>query len=71
MSEVIAVAQSVPDVVAIDLDGLHRTTPPADAAGLHPRLPAALPAMGPDGEMTGAELLTLDPGPLEALEVMS
>jgi hypothetical protein len=71
MSEVIAVAQNVPDVVAVDLDRLYRTVPPADTPGLHPRLPAALPGLGPLGEALAAELLTLDPGPLDALEVMS
>jgi hypothetical protein len=71
MSEVIAVAQAVPDVVAVDLDRLYRTSPPADAPGLHPRLPAALPGVGAGGQMMGAELLTLAPGPLDALEVMS
>lgn len=71
MSEVIAIAQNVPDVVAVDLDRLYRIVPPADAMVVHPRLPAALPSLGPDGEMMAAELLTLDPGPLDALEVMS
>jgi hypothetical protein len=71
MSEVIAVAQAVPDVVAVDLDRLYRTAPPADAPILNPRLPAALPSLDPTGETLGAELLTLTPGPLDALEVMS
>jgi hypothetical protein len=70
MSEVIAVAQAVAGVVAIDLDRLYRSSAPADAPGLVPRLLAALPEMGPNGQMTAAELLTLDPGPFDGLEVM-
>ena len=70
MSEVISAAQDVAGVVAVDLDRLYRTTPPFDTAALHPRLSAALPAIGADGRMVAAELLTLDPGPLEALGVM-
>lgn len=69
-SEVISVAQNVRGVVAVDLDRFYRTTPPLNTAVLHPRLPAALPSLGSDGLMVSAELLTLDPGPLEALEVM-
>jgi hypothetical protein len=65
MSEVIAVAQDVPGVEAIDLDRLYRTTPPADAPVVNPRLPAALPGIGPDGHMVAAEILVLDPGPLD------
>jgi len=71
MSEVIAVAQGVPGVEAIDLDRLYRTTPPADQPPLNPRLPAALPSIGPDGHMVAAELLTLVLGPLDELKVMS
>jgi hypothetical protein len=70
MSEVIAVAQGVTGVEAIDLDRLYRTTPPADQPPLNPRLPAALPGIGLDGHMAAAELLTLVPGPLDELEVM-
>jgi predicted phage baseplate assembly protein len=70
MSEVIAVAQSVPGVVAIDLDRLYRSSAPADPPGLVPRLLAALPEIGNDGQMVAAELLTLDPAPLDLLEVM-
>jgi predicted phage baseplate assembly protein len=65
MSEVIAAAQDVPGVEAIDLDRLYRTTPPVDAPVVNPRLPAALPGMGPDGHMVAAEILVLDPGPLD------
>lgn len=70
MSEVIAVAQAVPGAVAIDLDRLYRSSAPADPPGLIPRLLAAPPEIGSDGQMTAAELLTLDPAPLDLLEVM-
>ena len=70
MSEVIAAAQAVSGVVAIDLDRLYRTTPPFATPAAHPRLTAAMPALGPDGMMIAAELLTLDPGPLDWLTVM-
>ncbi len=71
MSEVIAVAQAVAGVIAIDLDRLYRTSPPTDLPGLHPHLPAALPEIGANGQMIAAELLILDPDPLDTLEVMS
>jgi predicted phage baseplate assembly protein len=67
-SEVIAAVQAVPGVVAVDLSKLYR----ADAAAtLETRLLAALPEMLADGSMVAAELLTLDPAPLDELGVMS
>jgi hypothetical protein len=67
-SEVIAAVQSVPGVVAMDLSKLYR----ADAAAtLETRLLAASPEMLADGSMVAAELLTLDPAPLDELGVMS
>jgi predicted phage baseplate assembly protein len=66
-SEVIAVIQKVPGVVALDLDQLYRTDAPA--AGLEPRLIAEAPRAGAT-DAVAAELLTLDPRPLE-LGVMS
>jgi hypothetical protein len=67
-SEVIAAAQAVPGVVAVDLSKLYR----ADAAAmLETRLLAALPEMLADGSMVAAELLMLDPAPLDELGVMS
>jgi predicted phage baseplate assembly protein len=66
-SEVIAVIQKVPGVVAVDLDQLYRTD--AAAAGLEPRLIAETPRAGAT-DTVAAELLTLDPRPLE-LGVMS
>lgn len=70
LSEVVAVAQAVPGVIAIDLDRLYRTSPPTSTPGLHQRLPAALPVIGADADMIAAELLSLDPAPLDKLEVM-
>lgn len=62
-SEVIAVMQSVPGVVAVDLNNIHRVgRPPSD------RLLAALPKTGTDG-LEPAELIVLDSAPLE-LSVM-
>lgn len=68
LSEVIAEIQGVAEVVAVDWDKLYRAGMPAT---LQPRLLAALPETGADGEVAAAELLTLDPGPLDQLGVMS
>ncbi|HEY2990887.1 MAG TPA: putative baseplate assembly protein [Candidatus Binatia bacterium] len=59
-SELIAVIQAVPGVVAVDLDKLYRPGQPSSA-----RLDAATPLPGEAGALAAAELLTLDPGPLE------
>jgi hypothetical protein len=68
LSEVISVIQAVPGVVAVDVSKLYR----ADAAAaLETRLLAGLPEMLADGSLVAAELLTLDPAPLEELGVMS
>ncbi len=65
LSEIVAVMQNVPGVVAIDVNELYRTDQPA---GLSPRLAAAAPRL--DGTtVLAAELLTLDPRPL-GLEVL-
>jgi len=65
LSEIIAVMQNVPGVVAVDVNELYRTDQPA---GLSPRLEAAAPRL--DGDtVLAAELLTLDPRPL-GLEVL-
>ena len=62
LSEVVAVMQAVAGVVAVDLDRLQRV----GAAGgqLQARLTAEVPRGGAFHE-AAAELLTLDPGPLE------
>jgi len=68
LSEVIAAVQAVPGVVAVDISKLYR----ADAAAtLETRLLAALPETLSNGDVAAAELLTLDPAPLDGLGVMS
>jgi hypothetical protein len=62
---VIAVIQAVPGVVFVDVNEFHRADEPVDRL---PRIPAAFPR--PGGEtVAAAELLTLDPRPLQ-LEVL-
>jgi hypothetical protein len=70
-SEVIAVAQAVPGVTAIDLVRLYGgTEPPAQAqVSLQSRLLASRMQVE-QGAIQPAELLTLDPGPLDLLEPM-
>ncbi|MFB2976712.1 putative baseplate assembly protein [Microseira sp. BLCC-F43] len=61
-SEAIAQIQSIPGVVAVDLDKLYRV---GEAAILNDRLIAASPQPGADGTITPAELLTLEPDLLD------
>jgi hypothetical protein len=70
-SEVIAVAQGVPGVVAVDLDLLYGgTEPPAQTQPpRHVRLLAGSASVK-NGIAVAAELLTLDPLPLARLEEM-
>src|SRR5262245_61283861 len=68
LSEVVAVMQSPPGVVAVDVDKLYRFD--GTPAGLHARLPAAAPQAGAEGTVAAAELLTPDPGLLHDLGVM-
>ena len=65
LSEVVAVMQAVPGVVSVDVNAFHRSEDNADRL---PRIPAAVPRPG-DTTVTSAELLTLDPRPVE-LEVL-
>jgi hypothetical protein len=73
-SEVVTVAQEVPGVLAVTITALYRTD---DASPPTPPIRTRLPASGPQPPQgtslypTGAELLTLDPGPLKQLSVMS
>lgn len=71
-SEVIAVAQAVAGVVAIDLDWLYGGTSPLSqtVASLQARLLASRARIGPDGQPRPAELLTLAGGPLVSLGAM-
>jgi hypothetical protein len=68
LSEVMAVMQTVPGVIAVDITALCRqgSTPAPDTT----QLVAATPQAGADGTISPAELLTLDPAPLN-LGVMS
>ena len=68
LSEVIAAVQAVAGVVAVDVDKLYRagTTPK-----LQQRILAELPVLSAGGELPAAELLTLDPAPLNQLGVMA
>jgi len=68
LSEVIAAVQEVPGVVAADVNKLYRADAPA---ALETRLLAALPEKLADNSVVAAELLTLDPGQLGELGVMS
>jgi predicted phage baseplate assembly protein len=61
LSEVFGVMQNVPGVVAVDINQLSR-----DGTGtLTPFLPAHAPQPGDDASVPSAELLMLDPGPLD------
>ena len=64
LDEVYAVIQGVAGVVAADVRRFWRTNEPPPPRPA-PRLFAALPTVKPDGSVPHAELLTLDPGPLE------
>jgi hypothetical protein len=66
LSEVIALVQAVEGVVAVDIDNLYRT---GETVQLNSRLEAELPHGGDPASLGAAELLTLDPAPIE-LEVM-
>ncbi len=68
-SEVITVMQAVPGVIAVDLYKLYRPVP-WQTNLLNPILPAAAPQAGPGSQMSAAELLLLDPAPLDNLGVM-
>jgi hypothetical protein len=67
-SEVIAAIQAVPGVVETTLDDLNYSNP--TSAGPLDSLPAAAPVLGPLG-LTGAQLLTLEPGPLPRVVLAS
>ena len=69
LSQVVAVLQSVPGVMAIDVDALYRLDG-VGGDGLTAPLPAQAPQAGATSVMA-AELLTLDPTSLNDLGVMS
>lgn len=68
LSEVMAVAQSVPGVVAVDIRQLIRTDGVGGDGRLSP-LPAAFPQPVAT-ETAGAELLSLDPAPLDLVGIL-
>jgi predicted phage baseplate assembly protein len=68
LSEVIAVIQAVPGVLAVDVDKLYRS---GNMPGLQQRLLAELPVLSANGQLSAAELLTLDAAPLDQLGVMA
>jgi predicted phage baseplate assembly protein len=65
IDEAYAVIAAVPGVVSADIPSLYRSDTGPLAPQPAPRLLAAQPAVKPDGSVTPAELLTLDPGPIE------
>ncbi len=67
LSEVMAVIQAVPGVKAVDVDKLYRY---GEEAKLNSGLAAATPQAGTHVAVSAAELLTLDPSPLDDLGVM-
>jgi len=69
-SEIFATVHSVKGVAAVDLDRLHRTTPPGAQPILHDRLLAQPARLSPSGALLAAEILSLDPGPMD-LQVMT
>jgi predicted phage baseplate assembly protein len=66
LSEVIALVQVVDGVVAVDIDSLYRT---GEAVKLNSRLEAELPHGGDPASLGAAELLTLDPAPIDLEEM--
>jgi predicted phage baseplate assembly protein len=67
LSEVDAVAHTVPGVLAVDVDRLYKGSAP----GLADRLLAQEPAVDASGDAIPAGLLVLDDGPLDWLEQMT
>jgi len=71
-SEVIAVIQQTPGVIAVELTGFNRQgQPPAAGAPIPPVLRAAAPVPGQQGTPKGAEMLLLDPASQGNLGVWS
>ena len=62
LSQVVAVMQAFLGVYAVDVTKLYRV---GDAPGLNTRLVAAMPQAGAEGQVQPAELLMLDPGPID------
>jgi predicted phage baseplate assembly protein len=62
LSEIYAVISNVPGIIAAEISALYRVS---DTPGLSPTLVAAFPLPGANGSVAPAELLTLDPRPLQ------
>jgi len=71
LAEVTAAAQAVAGVVAVQVAKLYRSGDPDPEAGLSAPLASRAPQPGERGEVLPAELLTLDPAPLDLLEELS
>jgi hypothetical protein len=71
LSEVARAAHQVAGLSAVDIDLLYRTTVPQDTATAHARLISQSGRTGTGGTLLPAEILTLDPGPFDKLEVMA
>ena len=71
LSEVAAVAHSVTGLIAVDIDSLYRTTPPQTDDRAHARIVSLPGRLGDDGTLKPAEILTLDPRPLDKLVLMT
>ncbi|MDX2504592.1 MAG: putative baseplate assembly protein, partial [Gammaproteobacteria bacterium] len=67
LSEVVAVIQDVPGVLAVDVDYLYR----GNIQNRESLIPAVQSRVNSNGLLQAAELLTLHPGPLDYLELMS
>jgi len=68
LSEVVLVLQDVEGVVAVDVNKLYRTDAAED---LNAILPAEQPLAGTHGAVEGAEILFLDPAPLDTVRAKS
>jgi hypothetical protein len=67
LSEITAVIQSVPGIVAVDVNKLYRLDKPIPH--VRPRLESEFPLTGERGEVIAAEMLTMDPGPIDLEEM--
>jgi hypothetical protein len=71
LAGVTAAAQAVPGVIAVQVARLYRSGGPDPEAGLSAPLASRAPQPGERGTVLPAELLTLDPAPLDLLEELS
>lgn len=71
LSAVAAAAHRVEGLLAVDIDLLYRTVAPQTAPIAHARLVSQTARLGADGTLLPAEILTLDPRPLDKLDLMA